>query len=135
MASLFEDLDVTYQILEFEHHITLLVFLGDEERVLVEATDPVNGFVSDRQEIENRLRKFENPEALRIDGEEIVLTEIRKPEIITLQQLAGLQYFNQAVLLFNSGDYKAALRLTKKSRSLYATSDRIRNFELLLLEM
>lgn len=119
-ALILEDFEFQYQILEFDFHIFLIAQV-DGENVLIEATDPLNGFVKDQKEIEKRVDKaFLSSE---VSGDFLhTFTENK----INLLSLAGLQYFNLAVDLFNRGEYKKAHQFIQKANLLYS-SERIQH--------
>ncbi len=132
-ALILERLNIPYEILEYQYHITLLANLGDHE-VLLESTDPYFGFVSMDSEIQSRLASFEETTTVyQTNGVEMILTDKRDAQVIDLANLAGLQYFNLAAKKFNSGDLVGAYELNRKARLLYPESDRIRNFQNVLL--
>src|SRR5688572_10880329 len=56
-ALILEHLHLRYQIIETNHHIFLLAETKDG-KILFEATDPLNGFVSSDPEIEKRIETY-----------------------------------------------------------------------------
>ncbi|MFY0599861.1 MAG: hypothetical protein JXR03_09330 [Cyclobacteriaceae bacterium] len=119
-ALILEEVGIEYQILEFDFHI-FLIARPDGHNVLIEATDPLNGFISDQKEINHRIQAALT--SVEVD-EKYAQTFIKNE--IDLLALAGLQYYNLAVDLFNRQEYKKASQFIKKADLLY-TSERIRN--------
>ncbi len=84
---------------------------------LIDATDPQNGFVSDDELLIAR-REFW-----------YASNEIRSGkaynQAISLTQLAGLQYFNEAVKTFNRRSYAACAEHLAKAELLYPNSEKV----------
>lgn len=119
IALILEELAIEYKILEFDFHIFLIAQLN-ESRVLIEATDPLYGFVKNESEIESRINKA----LLNNEISQQYLHTYLQNEI-NLLDLAGLQYYNLAVDLFNNQQYKKANQFIKKA-SLLNSNERIR---------
>jgi hypothetical protein len=124
LALVLDDLGYSYHILEFDFHVFLIVTLSDMN-ILMEATDPFNGYVTDEKEIAKRINS--NTENDDLDAH-VHKTYIRNS--IDLKALAGLQYFNIAVAYYNRHEYKKASDFIKKADLLYP-SMRITNAKLL----
>ena len=124
LALILHDLNYTYKILEFDFHV-FVIAETEAGQVLLEATDPFNGFVTDPKQIDDRIRSNVKNEKVS-DG--IYKTYIRNE--IDLKALAGLQYFNMAVDFYNHQEYKKASDFIKKADLLYP-SERIRSTMLL----
>jgi hypothetical protein len=119
-ALILDELSIDYQILEFDFHIFLLANLRDRQ-VLLEATDPINGFIIDPNLIKERIEHAEyNVEVSNTFNKTYLKNEIN------LKALAGLQYYNLAVNLFNQQEYKKASHFIQKADLLYS-SERIKN--------
>ncbi len=126
---LLDQLDYKFSIYELDYHIFMVVHL-DGKNVLLEATDPLDGYVNDSTEIQERIDQF------MADGNSIIdirgVGEIEKglqgsyaiKETVDLQRLAGLQYFNLAVKAFTEKQFEVAHSNILKAEKLYP-SDRI----------
>ncbi len=127
-AIILETLGLPYQVLETEFHIYLKV-QTNQGWVLMEATDPLGGFVTDPAaiaQLEKMYRKGHSagpvaqatPTSLR---QELALARPQKGfcHLVTLQQLPGLQYFNAAVVQFNNQQYTATIDLLQKGLAIY----------------
>ncbi len=129
-ALMLDALDIDYSIKETDFHVYLLVHLEDRD-ILLESTDPVDGFIIDGEEIMFRKKLYRlSPENGRIDesnidGLKYLMCIDRK---ITLKQLAGLQYFNLAAKSFNNGDMENALHHLDYASMLY-NSNRINDLK------
>lgn len=122
-ALILKELGYKYTIYEFDYHVLLVVDLG-EERILIEATDPLEGFIPDEKEIARRLAAYSN-------GEDPVETSIEAVSSntervanhvnnkISLLELAALQYFNLSVRAFNENNIEKANELIRKAKYLY----------------
>ncbi|MDJ1498239.1 hypothetical protein QNI19_35215 [Cytophagaceae bacterium DM2B3-1] len=108
------------EIREMNRHVYLRVHTV-RSTYLIDATDPDNGFVSDDEMLISRRE-------LWYASNEI--TQARPcNKIITLSNLAGLQYFNEAVKAFNRGTYEKCMQLLNKATILYPGSDKIANLQ------
>ncbi len=134
-AILLSDLQIPFDILEYDHHVVLLVRLHDKN-ILVESTDPIHGVTTGEEDISRRLQEYRNTTAFinsKRQGREIELIDSPNENSITIPELAGLQYFNLAVRNFNSGDVQRAYELNLKASILYPRSERIQNFHKVLM--
>ncbi len=98
-AIILEHFDFHYELIELTHHIYLKVNL-DQETVLLESTDPVNGFIDSSSAVDAQLMAYNSSmnEALSDDHFEA--------ELIDLYQLIGLHYYNLAIKSFKVDDFK-----------------------------
>ena len=126
---LLDKLDYKFSIYELDYHIFMVVHL-DDKNVLLEATDPLNGYVDDSVEIQHRIDQFiaDGNSILDIRGVGQMKKDLQGThsvrEKIDLRRLAGLQYFNLAVKAFSNDQYDEAHSYIRKAESLYP-SDRI----------
>ncbi len=88
----------------------------DKNVYLMDATDPVNGFVEGVVNVGKR--------ELWYTGNELQKGLTFK-KVITFRQLCGLQYYNQAVVHFNRRNYSSSIAFLQKAAELYPQSDRI----------
>lgn len=120
-ALLLDELEISYQIYETDYHIFLMLETASGDQVLFETTDPMNGFVDRQEEIDRRIAEIRNdelaenttPERAYVDFD----LQVFRP--VSLQQLAGLQYYNQAAYLYNKQQIEEATLALSKGRLLY----------------
>ena len=134
-----DEVDIPYTIHEFDYHIFIVVNLPEKD-ILIEATDPLDGFIKDNSVIQERVEHFissneKNPSPMGVghSQKELHGTKLVK-ENIDLKKLAGLQYYNLAIRSYNLQDYKAATDFIKKAEILYPC-DRIFQTRDLMFEM
>lgn len=129
-----DELDIRYEIRESDFHVYMLAFVDGEE-YLFESTDPLNGFVKNKEEIsfrKNEIMKDARKFNARIvmDGVGSKEVDLQKVEIIdnnvNLIELSGLHYYNQALYQFNHRQFKESFELIEKAAKRYP-SDRIMN--------
>lgn len=118
-ALILEKLNIEYQILEFPYHV-LIVLNIDGKDIMLEATDPYYGFVTEEKDYLKRIEFYKNQ-----SQENAFL------QIINLKQLAGLYYYNQAVEEYNSKNWRIAGKWLEKANAFY-NSERIQNLNLLV---
>lgn len=112
-AMLLDSINVPYSIYEFDYHIFIIAQIGSDS-VLLESTDPYYGYVTDRDDILERI-SFYQQEAAKEYGSYIT-------NIVGLKELAGLQYMNMSIKSFNDGQMTAALDFIQKAKFLYPSS-------------
>lgn len=125
-----------YQIVETSFHVFLTLTI-DNEQILLEATDPFGGFMTDQNEIESYVEDFKkaaHENKLYLDPVHQKRTSLFNPSIyreINLQQLKGLEYYNSAIYYNNNGALTNAFEKVSKA-SKYYEADRIVAFKELL---
>lgn len=123
-ALILDELQYDYDIVEMNYHIYLIVRTG-EGRFLFESTDPSYGFVASEKEISKRLKEYEQ-DNLGSKCNEYTF-EISLNNTITITQLIGLQFYNEAVQLYNSGSVFSTLSKLNEAAKYYK-SPRISEF-------
>ena len=142
-ALLLDALEIDYSIKETDFHVYLLVHL-DGKDLLFESTDPHYGYIDNPVEIGQRIREYRTGEAFGIAESEWVNNASPSDEftilyfrdnVISLMELAGLQYYNLATDAFNNGKQNEAVANIEKAIGLYP-NDRFNGFrEILLVDM
>lgn len=108
LSLILTDLGISHKILEFPYHVSLLTEIN-KRFYLLESTDPINGFISDQDEIKNVIEFYLTKDDVK--------GGIVKP--INIIQLAGLQQYNLAVKAFKSDDFESAYDFTLAAEELY----------------
>lgn len=131
-ALLLDHFQIPYQVMETNYHIFIRVETK-QGKILLEATDPIHGFVTNRQEIENRVKAYKENLIPISDSKKHYYQfnfELFRP--VSLKELQGLLYYNKAVNAFNRQDLIESARSLKKAHAFYA-SPRIDEFSQILL--
>jgi len=139
-AMIFDEMGIRYDLFETANHSYLIVRLG-KERVLFESTDPINGFITETAEIETTQQRYAKDIPLDFDNllgmvgyKRTTVNTIKVySESITLLQLSGLYYYNQAVVYYNLKKYRAAVNTLEKAFTLHP-SKRILNLLLVAVQ-
>lgn len=111
-AYILEKVGYGFDIIETADHVYLQVLLP-KKSVLIETTDPSRGVVSDSVSIAHRLAKH------------------TKKQKISLFQLTGIQYYNQAVQYYQAYRFAEAENSLAKAEMIYA-SERTRILKTLI---
>jgi len=121
-ATLLSKLDINFSIIETNYHIYLNVELHDNKTILLESTDPINGFIEDQSEIDERLKAYvkANNASNSKNGEYSFKESIHAS--VSSLELIGLQYYNASVKAFNAGDLYTATTLLEKGVIFYHSS-------------
>ncbi len=123
-ALLLDAFNFSYEIVETDYHIYLMVY-SDNNRYMLESTDPINGFVTDEKVIKTRIEEIEQRNNTLSEGYLTLQTDNRR--FNDLFTLAGLQYFNAAVYALRDGEVIASVDQLEKAR-LYDDADRFKAF-------
>lgn len=131
LALMLERYEIPYRIIETDHHVFIK---GDLDGIpfIFESTFPIEGVMTDPEKIRNfeesyigirvNDKKLRNHSEVGAISEEIKLNFLYN--VIDLKQLAGLQYYNDAIKKFHKDDFKAAFAQLVKAEFLYP-SERI----------
>lgn len=132
VAYLLDTLGYKYSVCEMNYHVYLIVHLPNQD-ILIESTDPYNGFVSNSAQIEAKESEYDAKYVEHQQrGAKFYASKVQIKKRINLLQLAGLQYYNKAVQEYNAKNYNAAIKDLKVANKIY---DCPRNQELLELSL
>lgn len=130
-AAVLDELNFDYQIVETNYHIFLLVRTPQEE-VLLETTDRLGGFIRGKMAISERINSYRNIEADNRDPGRYHYT-FNLCHNVSIHQLPGLLFYNQAVKAYNAGELEGCANLLAKAQSIYDTP-RINEFVAVLIK-
>ncbi|AWW30071.1 hypothetical protein DN752_08000 [Echinicola strongylocentroti] len=116
-----------YEVIETDYHVFLLIHGEGDRRYIYESTEPRAGFIKDQEAVNQYISVF-NTEV--INGKVDQLAELGSVTSqfseestiyasISLRELAGLQYYNDAVHHFNDGDKEMTYRQLAKAKAIY----------------
>ena len=131
-ALLLDHFHIPYRIMETNYHIFVLATTA-EGTVLLEATDPLHGFVDKDKVIEARIDQYKQ-NALRsgAPSKTYYKYEANLYNEVNLDQLLGLLHYNLSVVAFNAREFPVAVQHLGKALDLYA-SPRIEEFSRILI--
>lgn len=113
-----------YRIIETNYHIFLLAEFG-EHQALFEATDPLHGFVSEDSEIKKRIEYYKNGQGTSQRSFEPNKNKTYHEfsfelyNTVTLGQIKGLLYYNEAVNAYNDHQLAFAIDCLDKAIAVY----------------
>ncbi|MDX2305788.1 MAG: tetratricopeptide repeat protein [Microscillaceae bacterium] len=113
-ALILNTLGFKVEIHETPFHTFLLVFLSNNQRVLVESTSPGYGVITGDAKITEMIHQFTYLNRQKLLEDVIVLDRH-----ISIQELAGLENYNQAVYHFNKQEYQKANEYLDQALRLY----------------
>lgn len=118
-ALLLNHFDIDFNIVETNYHIFLMV-QSKQGRILFEATDPTNGFVSNQKEIEERISLYRQNtfQEKRADRNYHHFSFDLYNEV-SLQQILGLLYYNHAINAYNQQQLLPTINYLDKAYALY----------------
>ena len=121
-----------YKIIETNYHI-FLIARTSQGRVLVETTDPANGYVTDPTEIDKRIALYrENKIQLDSRNKTYYHFKFDLYNEVNLDQMLGLLYYNLSVNAYNRQSLPLAIEHLKSAAKLYY-SPRIEEFSRIIL--
>jgi hypothetical protein len=131
MGLLLDRYGYDYELVETDYHVFIKVNLNNQT-IILETTLPVGGMITLPSEVEKYLSTYlpkkesTTPSNFnqRLAGPKPELSETSIFRKVNLTELAGLQYYNDAIAHFNSQDYGKAVNQLSKAYLLYP-SDRI----------
>lgn len=131
-ALLLEHFGIEYKVIETNYHI-FLIAQTDKGRVLLEATDPINGFVNDAGSIEGRIRTYRQNTVQEIrSSKKYYRYNFNLFHEVNLDQMLGLLHYNFAVEAFNNHKLQESINELSKAIELY-NSPRIEEFSKIVL--
>ena len=128
-ALLLDALGISYQVNEFPFHVYLEVITTEADTFLIESTDPQGGWVTSPAEQKQRFAFYSQPSEQKDDA--YFQYDFTIAETISLSQLVGLSYFNEAVANYNQRNIQRAVRLLNQAERWYA-SPRTNSFRTLI---
>ncbi|QOI96636.1 MAG: hypothetical protein HRU69_03650 [Flammeovirgaceae bacterium] len=128
------DFNIRHQVIETNYHIFILVNTEVGE-LLLEATDPINGLVIGADEISKRMRAYKaTAPTLTTAADDYMHYDFSFDlfDTVTIEELAGLLYYNLAIEAYNKQNLAQAVFYLNESISRYS-SPRIEEMARLLL--
>ncbi|RAW03225.1 hypothetical protein [Pseudochryseolinea flava] len=111
--------NLDYDIVETNYHMFILVNTV-EGTVLLETTDPVNGFITDQKEIETRIKKYKS-NAVRDEKDNYYRLSCSVYKHVALEELTGLLHYNLAIKAFNHHDLQNTIEHLDKATAIYCS--------------
>ncbi|MEN2280543.1 hypothetical protein AAGF08_00295 [Algoriphagus sp. SE2] len=128
-----------YNIIETDFHVFIAVTL-DRKTIILESTLPIGGMITRPSDVQAYLESYKAVEfaqlsslTQRLGNPEIDLSDNAIFRKVSLTQLAGLQYYNDAITHFNEQSFGLASKQLSKAIILY-DSERIKNLRELAIE-
>jgi hypothetical protein len=132
-SQVLDQLNVSYEIIETNYHIFLIVRTSKGE-VLLETTDRWSGFVTGEAAISRRKGNYRRNTMLADNSaNSFYQYPFSLYQEISPEKLTGLLYFNQAVRAYNHHDWMTSATTLEKANALYA-SPRCRELGALLIQ-
>ncbi|MBX2895466.1 MAG: hypothetical protein KF763_08485 [Cyclobacteriaceae bacterium] len=117
LAVVLDAFGYNFHVIETNYHIFISVQTKNGQ-VLLESTDRVSGFVTNPEQIQERISMYKANQLQTGKAEKVHYHfDLNLYRIIQPKQLSGLLLFNQAVVAFNNNQYETcALRLQESVR-------------------
>lgn len=120
----------SHDIIETDYHVFIMVDL-DEAPIILESTLKIGGMITKSSEVDKYIQAYLPEEKgnylnlnQRIGSPDVLESEKTIFRKVNLYQLAGLQYYNDAIMHFNQQAYRVAASQLEKAHQLYQ-SERI----------
>lgn len=124
--------NIDHDVIETNYHIFILATTR-QGQVLIETTDPLNGFISAETEIATRLEKYKNDNVITANANAVQYRfSFNLFNIVSMHELQGLMHYNDAVELYNRQSLEASIKNLYQAYMFYS-SPRIEEFARILL--
>lgn len=130
LSLLLDRYDYSFDIVETDYHVFIVVHL-DGQKIILESTLPIGGLITTPSEVEKYLDSYKPSKHAQLKalnqslgGPDIDYSDNSLFRKVNLKQLAGLQYYNDAIVHFNSQAFDLAVDQLSKAYTLYP-SERI----------
>jgi hypothetical protein len=140
LGMLLERFGFSYDIIETDYHVFIQVTV-EGKQVILESTLPVGGMITAPSEVEKYLSSYlpkskNTPVNFnqRLAGPSLVLADNSIFRKVGLIELAGLQYYNDAIVHFNNQEFGQAVHQLSKAYLLYP-ADRIEGLRELSIDL
>ncbi len=131
-ALLLDHFELPYRIIETNYHIFLMVETSAGE-VLLETTDPANGFTDSKSEIEKRIHVYRRNEIQKANTDKRYYRfSFDLYNEVSLDEMLGLLYYNQAIKAYNDHQWVNSIAYLEKASSRYK-SPRLEEFSRIIL--
>ena len=118
------ELNIDHSIVETNYHIYLLVYPGTGKEILLESTDPLHGFVTDQDEIEELKKTYA---AKNVESRDVqVRFDMDIEHQLEGKELIGLLFYNQSIKYVNQGQFNKARYYANQALKYY-NGNRITN--------
>ncbi len=139
LALLLDRYEFDYKVVETDYHVFIVVnFEGNE--IILESTLPIGGMITTPSEVASYLEGYKADDSIqlkslnrRLGAPKADLSDNSIFRQVNLRQLAGLQYYNDAISHFNEQNFGIAASQLTKALKLY-DSDRIEGLKALAEE-
>lgn len=135
-ALMLDRFQIDYKIVETNYHIFLLA-KTEQGTILLETTDPLNGFINKANQIEKRLSVYKQNELLQTDKSKVMYAyHFNLYNSVDLNQMLGLMYYNLAIDAYNQQKIQSAVSYLDEAIVYYQSPriDELSNIILLTLQ-
>ncbi len=131
-ALLLNHFQIDYTIVETNYHIFLLA-KTEHGTILLETTDPLNGFIDKPNQIEKRISTYKQNELMQSTNEKVLYAyNFNLYNAVDLDQMLGLMYYNLAIDAYNHQEIQSAIAYLDQAILRYQ-SPRIDEFSTIIL--
>ncbi|MEB2773714.1 hypothetical protein SYJ56_00250 [Algoriphagus sp. D3-2-R+10] len=139
LALLLDRYGFEYKVVETDYHVFIVVNYEDMD-IILESTLPVGGMITAPSEVALYLEGYKAGDSVqlkslnqRLGAQKVDLSDNAIFRKVNLTQLAGLQYYNDAISHFNEQSFEKASKQLNKALVLY-NSERIEGLKALAEE-
>jgi hypothetical protein len=139
LALLLDRYRFDYKVVETDYHVFIVVNHEGND-IILESTLPIGGMITAQSEVASYLEGYKADASVqlkslnqRLGAPKVDLSDNAIFRKVNLTQLAGLQYYNDAISLFNEQSFTKAASQLNKALKLY-NSERIEGLKTLAEE-
>ena len=132
-ATLLTHFHIPFEVIETNYHIFLTVDT-EQGKILLEATDPTDGFVESTFEVEKRIASYKQNTLIASNSKSNYYQfNFNLFKSVSMPELSGLLYYNKAVDFFNHRKLNESIQSLVLANERYQ-SPRIGEFSIVLLQ-
>ena len=139
LALLLDKYGFAYKVVETDYHVFIVVNHEGKD-IILESTLPIGGMITAPREVATYLEGYKADDSVqlkslnqRLGAPKVDLSDNAIFRVVNLTQLAGLQYYNDAISHFNDQSFEKASAQLNKALKLYH-SERIEGLKALAEE-
>ena len=118
IALVLDELEIPFEVMEFNYHIALTSHLNGK-KLMIDATDPISGFITSDQEIEDRIAYYSSGKQIQLEANFVDISQYKNVQFVGIQELIALHYFNLSVNYYNARMMLYAKAMALKAYELY----------------
>ena len=115
---LLSELAIEHNVIETNYHVYIIVYPENADQLLIETTDPLNGYIDDQDEISSSRNSYVQSNMAERNTIIDFDFDIERP--LEKKELIGLLFYNQSIREANNGHWDKAREIAKMAYQYYS---------------